>query len=53
MAGAGPWYVARQHGHSLMVMMKDYANWIPDADNGRNRNAINAAVKTPDGNDTP
>lgn len=44
MAGADPWYVARQHGHSLQVMMKDYAKWIPNADRGRNRNAINAAI---------
>lgn len=47
MAGADPWYVARQHGHSLQVMMKDYAKWIPNADRGRNRNAINAAIAVP------
>ena len=44
MAGADPWYVARQHGHSLTVMMKDYAKWIPNADRGRNRKAINEAI---------
>lgn len=47
MAGADPWYVARQHGHSLQVMMKDYAKWIPNADRGRNRRAINAALSSP------
>ena len=43
-AGADPWYVARQHGHSLTVMVKDYAKWIPNADRGRNRAAINSAI---------
>lgn len=47
MAGADPWYVARQHGHSLQTMMKDYAKWIPGGDRGRNRNAINAAIGAP------
>lgn len=46
-AGADPWYVARQHGHSLTVMMKDYAKWIPNADRGRNRAAINTALAAP------
>lgn len=48
MAGADPWYVARQHGHSLTVMMKDYAKWIPSADRGRNRRAINDAIRHDD-----
>lgn len=47
MAGADPWYVARQRGHSLTVRIKDYAKWIPNADSGRNRNAINAAIAPP------
>ena len=46
-AGADPWYVARQHGHSLTMMMKDYAKWIPNADRNRNRNAINTALAAP------
>jgi len=43
-AGADPYYVASQHGHSLLTMMKNYAKWIPQADRGRNRAAINAAI---------
>lgn len=46
-AGADPWYVAQQHGHSLTTMMKDYAKWIPNADRGRNRAAINQAISLP------
>lgn len=44
MAGADPWYVAQQHGHSLQVMQKDYAKWMPNADRGRNRDRINTAI---------
>ncbi len=43
-AGADPQYVAAQHGHSLTVMMKDYAKWLPGGDEGRNRNRINDAL---------
>ncbi|UYO94689.1 tyrosine-type recombinase/integrase [Pollutimonas sp. M17] len=43
-AGADPVWVAKQHGHSLMVMMRDYAKWIPGADKGRNLDAINRAI---------
>src|SRR5690606_16237368 len=41
MAGADPLWVAKQHGHSVQVMMKDYARWIPKADRGRNLAAVN------------
>lgn len=44
MAGADPLWVARQHGHSVQVMLKDYAGWIPKADKGRNLNAVNSAL---------
>lgn len=44
-AGADPWYVAQQHGHSLQVMQKDYAKWMPNADRGRNRDKINGALR--------
>lgn len=44
-AGADPWYVAQQHGHSLQVMQKDYAKWLPNADRGRNRDKINGALR--------
>lgn len=44
MAGADPYYVAQQHGHSLTTMLKDYAKWIPNADRGRNRAAINQSL---------
>ncbi|MFT0533132.1 hypothetical protein ACMHYJ_09960 [Castellaniella hirudinis] len=51
MAGADPVWVSKQHAHSLQVMMKDYAKWIPGADKGRNLAAAdrilssNSAVK--------
>lgn len=44
MAGASPAWVAAQHGHSLQVMLKSYAKWIPQADQGRNLAAVNAAL---------
>ncbi|BFO56155.1 hypothetical protein AVXHC19_29580 [Acidovorax sacchari] len=37
--------VALQHGHS--VLMRDYAKWIPSADCGANRAAVNAAISGP------
>lgn len=40
-SGADPWWVAQMHGHSLQVMMKSYARWIPSADKGRNRAKLN------------
>jgi integrase len=46
-AGANPYWVAQQHGHSLQTMMKDDAGWIPDADKGRNLAAVNAALGAP------
>lgn len=44
MAGADPLWVARQHGHSVTVMMRDYAGWIPKADKGRNLNVVNSSL---------
>lgn len=44
VAGLDPYYVAAQHGHSVTTMMKDYAKWIPKADRGRNRAAMNKAL---------
>lgn len=46
MAGADPLWVAKQHGHSVTVMMKDYARWIPRGDRGRNLEALNRAIST-------
>lgn len=46
-AGADPVWVAAQHGHSLTVMMRDYAKWIPKADRGRNLAAVNVALAAP------
>lgn len=40
-AGADPYWVARQHGHSIEVMMKDYSKWLPQADRRRNVEAVN------------
>jgi len=48
MAGADPLWVAKQHGHSVTVMMKSYARFIPRADKGRNLEAVNAALKLAD-----
>lgn len=44
MAGANPVWVAMQHGHSVQVMMRDYAKWIPSADRGANLAALNATL---------
>lgn len=44
MAGANPMWVALQHGHSVQVMMRDYAKWIPSADKGANLAAVNQAI---------
>lgn len=44
MAGANPVWVANQHGHSVQVMMKDYAKWIPKADRGANLAAVNKNI---------
>jgi integrase len=46
-AGCDPVWVAAQHGHSLQVMMRDYARWIPKADRGRNLAAVNRSLGTP------
>lgn len=43
-AGADVVWVANQHGHSVQVMMRDYARWIPKADRGRNLALLNAAL---------
>lgn len=45
-AGCDPYWVAAQHGHSVTTMMKDYAKWIPKADRGRNRDAMNRSLGT-------
>ena len=47
MAGANPMWVALQHGHSVQVMMRDYAKWIPSADRGANLAAVNASIEGP------
>lgn len=47
MAGANPMWVAMQHGHSVQVMLRDYARWIPSADRGQNLAAVNASLGAP------
>lgn len=47
MAGANPVWVANQHGHSVQVMMRDYAKWIPNADKGSNLAAVNLSLGMP------
>jgi integrase len=44
MAGANPVWVAQQHGHSVIMMMKSYAKWLPSADRGANRAAVNRSI---------
>lgn len=46
-AGADPYWVAAQHGHSVTTMLKDYAAFIPKADRGRNLAAVDAAMAAP------
>lgn len=49
MAGANPMWVAAQHGHSVQVMMRDYAKWLPSADKGVNLAAVNGSISGPAG----
>ena len=51
-AGADVYYVASQHGHSVEMMMKNYAGWMSNADLGRNRAAINPAADAPKTSDS-
>lgn len=44
-SGADPQWVAKQHGHSLQVMMKSYAKWLPKADRRRNVERVNQQLK--------
>lgn len=48
-AGANPTWVSKQHGHSLQVMMRDYAKWIPDSDRGSNLAAVNRSLAPSEG----
>lgn len=43
-SGLRRWGLALQHGHSVQVMLRDYANWIPSADKGANLAAVNQAI---------
>lgn len=40
-AGADPYWVAAQHGHSIEVMMRSYSKWLPHADRRRNLEVVN------------
>ena len=44
MSGASPLWVANQHGHSLTVMLKSYAKWIPHGDNNKNIETVNESI---------
>lgn len=44
MAGCDPTWVADQHGHNVMTMLRNYAKWIPNGDGNRNLNRVNAAM---------
>ena len=41
LSGADPYWVAAQHGHSVITMLRSYAKWIPKVDKGRNLAAMN------------
>jgi integrase len=43
MAGADAAWVASQHGHSVMTMLRSYAKWLPRGDGNRNLNKVNSA----------
>ena len=45
MAGCDPAWVAAQHGHSVVTMLRSYAKWLPKGDDNRNLNKINTAMK--------
>jgi hypothetical protein len=45
MTGAvPPAYIASQLGHSLQMLLTTYARWIPQADKGSARSALQAAL---------
>jgi integrase len=44
MAGCDPAWVAAQHGHSVVTMLRSYAKWLPRGDDNRNLNKLNSAV---------
>ena len=44
MAGADPAWVAAQHGHSVVTMLRSYAKWLPKGDGNRNLNKVNLAL---------
>ena len=44
MAGADPAWVAAQHGHSVITMLRSYAKWLPRGDDNRNLNRVNLAI---------
>lgn len=44
--GADPWWVAQQHGHDLATMLKHYAKWLPNADQGRNLDRVNRLLSS-------
>jgi hypothetical protein len=37
-------WVAAQHGHSVVTMLRSYAKWLPKGDNNRNLNKLNKAM---------
>lgn len=51
MAGCDPAWVAAQHGHSVVTMLRSYAKWLPKGDDNRNLNKVNLAVKKAASND--
>ena len=44
MAGCDPAWVAAQHGHSVVTMLRSYAKWLPKGDDNRNLNKLNTAM---------
>lgn len=44
MAGCDAAWVAAQHGHSVVTMLRSYAKWLPNGDGNRNLQRVNAAM---------
>ena len=44
MAGCDAAWVAAQHGHSVVTMLRSYAKWLPKGDGNRNLEKVNAVM---------
>lgn len=53
MAGIPPAYIASQAGHDVRTLLSKYAKWIPGADGGKIRAAMDLAFSHANGADQP